>query len=138
LAAATEEVVDFGDAVLGAPTPAVTSSSTHRAAGGTGDGSSPDVFDGGRPPGLAGGDRWDCPYPQEAARAHVDNAVVTLEVRIDVDGGIAHLSVRRDPGYGFGREALRCARAKRWTPGLGKDGRPIVGTALVNVRFERS
>jgi protein TonB len=90
-----------------------------------------------RVPVLAGGARWDCPFPEEADAAGIEAAVVGLEVRVAADGRVESVTVSRDPGNGFGREARRCAMSKRWSAGLDRAGNPIAMTTAVNVRFER-
>jgi protein TonB len=83
---------------------------------------------------LAGGSSWQCPFPTEAL---VDEATVLLRVQVDASGAVAGVSVLREPGDGFGREAARCARSKSWSPALDRDGRPVAAAADVNVRFQR-
>ena len=91
-----------------------------------------------RPPQLAGGAQWQCPFPLEADDAGIDNAVVTLRVEVDASGGVQKVTTTADPGNGFGREARRCATSKRWAAGLDREGHPVAAVALINVRFERN
>jgi protein TonB len=86
---------------------------------------------------LAGDARWRCPFPPEADTAQVDSAVVRLRVDVDVSGKATRVSVLKDPGFGFGREAMRCALASAWTPALNRSGAPLDATSVVDVRFER-
>lgn len=90
-----------------------------------------------RPPQLAGGARWDCPFPLEADDAGLDHAVVTLRVDVGSDGGVQRVSIVSDPGNGFGREARRCAGSKRWQAAVDRTGHPLAAAATVNVRFDR-
>lgn len=90
-----------------------------------------------RPPSLGGAAVWDCPFPPEADDAGIDHAVVTLHVDVAADGGVVRASASSDPGHGFGREALRCAKYKTWSPALDRSGRAIAGVATVRVRFDR-
>lgn len=90
-----------------------------------------------RPPMLAGGGRWDCPFPSEADVEDIHSAVVSLRVRVGKSGTVEAVEVTRDPGFGFGREARRCALRKKWQPGLDKNGQATEGVAIVNVRFGR-
>lgn len=90
-----------------------------------------------RPPQLAGGAQWDCPFPEEADMEGRDNASVRLRVEVASDGRVGGVAVMRDPGAGFGREARRCALRKRWSPALDRAGQPTAGAAIVNVRFVR-
>lgn len=91
-----------------------------------------------RAPALAGGASWNCPFPREADLDGIDDAVVALRVRVARDGSVEDVSIERDPGSGFGREAMRCARRKRWAPGLDAAGNPAAMSSRVNVRFTRS
>jgi protein TonB len=86
---------------------------------------------------LAAGLRWDCPFPEEAEQADIDDAVVGLDVHVAADGSVTSTRVLSDPGHGFARQARRCALAKRWQPGLDRAGRPTAQSVLVNVRFVR-
>jgi len=106
-----------------------------RAAGVPG-GTGTDV-DQSRQPQLAGGAQWDCPFPMEADDEGIDHAVVTLRVEVAADGGVSKVEATNDPGYGFAREARRCASRKRWAPGFNREGQPASAVALVRVRFDR-
>jgi protein TonB len=90
-----------------------------------------------RSPMLAGNGQWDCPFPSEAARAGVDSAIVMLRVEVKADSHIESVIVLRDPGDGFGREARRCALAKRWQAGLDREGKAAQRTTVVSVHFQR-
>jgi protein TonB len=86
---------------------------------------------------LAGGARWRCPFPSEADAAQVDRAIVRLRVEVDASGKARGASVLRDPGLGFGREAMRCALTTAWNAALDRAGSPVVASVVVDVRFER-
>lgn len=90
-----------------------------------------------RPPELASGGTWQCPFPSEAERDGVDGATVALRVSVSADGAVVDVAITQDPGHGFGREARQCARTKRWAPALDRDGRPVAGAKTVNVHFVR-
>jgi outer membrane biosynthesis protein TonB len=96
--------------------------------------SGPDRSKGAR---LAEGGSWNCPFPSEADTAQIDHAVVTLRIAVAPDGSPLTVTVTADPGNGFGREASACAMRKRFSPALDHGGRPIAGSSLVNVRFDR-
>lgn len=151
--AAADDVVDFGDSfVVGkgesyAGGVTETSGVAKRAVrdavaraggtpGGTGAAVAPPV-DRSRPPALAGGSSWDCPFPEEADEAGVDHAVVGLRIQVGADGRVLSVTTSADPGHGFGREARRCAHSKRWSPGLDSSGTPSAASTVVNVRFDR-
>lgn len=90
-----------------------------------------------RAPQLAGGFQWDCPFPEEADDEGISHAVVTLRVAVGVSGRVDKVDVVKDPGYGFGREARRCAMSKGWAAGLDRAGNPTATATLVNVSFDR-
>jgi protein TonB len=90
-----------------------------------------------RRPAVMGGVEWRCPFPSEADAMDIDSAVATIRVDLDASGTIRSVSIQSDPGHGFGREAKRCASTKAWMPALDRDGQPVDGTAVVNVRFVR-
>ena len=148
---APAEVVDFGNTFVtgnsakfagGVTEQGGTSATAVRAAnaraGGVPGGTGTDVTaDRSRPPRLAGGAVWDCPFPIEADDAGLDHAVVGLRVEVNAAGSVVRADAIKDPGHGFGREARRCAQRKRWAPGIDSAGRPIAASALIKVRFER-
>lgn len=86
---------------------------------------------------LAGDATWACDFPREADAAQIDHAVVTLRIAVDIQGAVNSVTIVTDPGSGFGREARTCAMLKRFEPALNRDGQPVAGTSLVNVRFDR-
>jgi protein TonB len=151
IAGASDEAVDFGDVIV------ADNRSTHggavRHAEGTSKHAVDDVGaraqgrpkvtaaapapDRSRPPALVGGLKWDCPFPGEADAEGINHAVVTLRVELDQRGNVLRSMVAKDPGSGFGREARRCARLQRWSPGLDRAGNPIAAETRVIVRFDR-
>jgi protein TonB len=150
---AAEEIVDFSETFVqgtaatyagGVSAAAGTSEQAVRAPGARaqgvigGTGTDTSGVNRSRAPALAGGATWDCPFPREAELEEIDDAVVALRVRVSREGSVEDVSVERDPGSGFGREAMRCARNKRWAPGLDAAGNPAAMTSRVNVRFIRS
>jgi periplasmic protein TonB len=141
LARDTPEVLDFGDSFVqgnaerhagGVTQSSGTSQAAVRAHDARGAGVNRT-----RPPALADGVDWDCPFPEEADSAEIDSAVVGLQVVVNAAGEVQSATVTRDPGHGFAREARRCALSKRWRAGLDHAGDPTDATSLVNVRFER-
>lgn len=104
-------------------------------AGGVEGGKGDTLVDRSRPARLAAGRVWDCPLPEEAEYEGIDSAVVTLEIEVAADGTLKQVAIKKDPGYGFGREARRCALSKKWEPALDRTGKPIAMKQLVNVRF---
>jgi protein TonB len=147
-----DEVLDFGETIVqgdsarfaGGVTQAGGTSAkavgdTRARAGGVEGGTGTDTSgrDRSRSASLAGGAVWDCPFPEEADDEEIDEAVVTLRVRVARDGTLEAVDVARDPGAGFGREARRCARDKRWRPALDRAGNAIAAQSVINVRFSR-
>jgi protein TonB len=90
-----------------------------------------------RRPTMTGSSLWNCPFPQEADQDHVDRATVGVQVTIDADGVPKSVSVVRDPGHGFAREAQRCALGKRWEPALDREGSRVESTVPINIHFDR-
>ena len=87
---------------------------------------------------LAGASEWSCPFPQEADSAQIDEAYVTLQVDVGQEGAPQAARVLADPGNGFGREARRCAMAKRYSVAFDRNGDPIAGTTRpFRVHFSR-
>jgi protein TonB len=86
---------------------------------------------------LGGGKEWQCPFPPEADAAQVDEAQVMLEVQIRPDGSAGSVTVLKDPGYSFGREARNCALRQHHTAATDHDGNPIASTIKVKVKFSR-
>ena len=81
---------------------------------------------------------WSGPVPSsEADRAGIGSALVSMRVAVDASGVVRDVELRADPGHGFGAAADRCARSKRWTPALDRQGSPVAGDATINVRFRR-
>lgn len=78
---------------------------------------------------------WQCPFPNEADG--VDDARAVVEVDVSPDGKPLSVRVLTDPGYGFGREAARCAMRERYQGALDKEGNPVAGRARVGVTFSR-
>lgn len=92
-----------------------------------------------RPARPMAGSGWnDCGFPPEADAEQVNQALVTLVVVVDETGRPKSASAVKDPGYGFGARAERCALKKSFEPSLDRLGKPKVGsTAPFTVRFTR-
>ncbi|MGD0675428.1 MAG: energy transducer TonB [Polyangiaceae bacterium] len=86
---------------------------------------------------LGGGTNWECPFPAEADTAQIDDTYVILQVEVGTDGSPSHVRVIRDPGNGFGREALRCALQRHYETALDHDGQPMAGVFSTRVHFSR-
>ena len=87
--------------------------------------------------GLADED-WTCPWPHEAEAQQIDEQVAVVRVVVRPDGTAASARVVRDPGSGFGTQAIACALRQRYTPATDRHGRPIEAESPpVRVRFTR-
>lgn len=91
-----------------------------------------------RPAALTHGESWSwsCPWPAEADA--IDDAVAIVQITVDPAGRASRVDVVADPGYGFGREARRCALREIYAPALDREGRVVTGTTKpFRVRFAR-
>lgn len=111
------------------------------AVGGTGTAPAPAAprVDRSRKAGVSGSSDWsDCPFPAEADAEQIDQAYVTIQVKVKPDGSPESVNIVQDPGKGFGREARKCAMRKKYNFALDVDGNPIGGmTGPIRVKFER-
>ncbi len=82
-------------------------------------------------------DEWDCPWPAEADALGVNEQTVLLRVNVRADGSVQAVIVVKDPGYGFGPEALACAREARFEAALDLNGQPTQSHRLLRVAFTR-
>jgi TonB family protein len=80
---------------------------------------------------------WACAWPREADGEAIDTQSATVRITVGADGRLESASIEADPGYGFGRAALECARAMRYAPALDASGTPMRATTSVRVRFWR-
>ena len=79
-----------------------------------------------------------CPFPAEADLAGIDHAVVTLQVRVKPDGRAGAITVLDDPGHGFGRAAIYCAKQLTFSAARNKQGTYIEAEAPpTRIRFTR-
>jgi hypothetical protein len=90
------------------------------------------------PPRIGGYVYWECPWPEAAAQAGVNHAVVHVTVDVTVRGNATAVQLIDQPGYEFGDDAIRCAMDQRYIPGRDTQGRPVAGrTRKFSVRFSR-
>lgn len=90
-----------------------------------------------RPVALAAG-TWACPWPSEADAEQIDEQTVVIRVRVRADGTVETAQVVSDPGIGFGRSALTCARQTRFEPARSADGTIVVAwSPPIRVHFSR-
>jgi periplasmic protein TonB len=92
-----------------------------------------------RPAGINSSGDWnDCGFPPEADQEGVNFGKVTIAVTVRTDGRARSVAVIKDPGYGFGAVAQRCAMRKTYQPALNRAGEAIEQTtAPFTVRFTR-
>jgi protein TonB len=109
------------------------------ATGGTGNvGTQTAGVDKSRGAGVSGSSDWDCPFPPEADALQEDLAFVMIKVAVAADGKPTKVTVTKDPGHGFAREARTCAMQKRFLTALDAAGNAVAGeTKEFRVRFER-
>jgi protein TonB len=87
---------------------------------------------------LEGNTSWDCDFPGEADRDHIDNAVVEMRVTVRSDGTAVAVEILEDPGHGFARMASACALKHKFTPALDREGKPTWATTRrFHVGFHR-
>lgn len=92
-----------------------------------------------RPVSLAQAE-WSCPWPAEADALLVDHQTVVIRVTVRASGGIDHVEVLSDPGYGFGAEARRCALQNQalFLAARNAAGDPVTGVSVpIRVHFDR-
>jgi protein TonB len=91
-----------------------------------------------RPAAMADPSAWlNAPFPREADDAQIDNAAVKIQIQVHPDGTVDVPTVVKDPGYGFGREAVKYAMRIKYMPALDRDGHAIPGTITTIVRYSR-
>jgi len=80
----------------------------------------------------------DCGFPAEAEIDGIDNATVSIMVTVSAEGRAKSVSVTKDPGHGFGKQARDCAFRKPFVVGLDAAGQPTTKTTPpFVVRFTR-
>ena len=67
-----------------------------------------------------------CGTVQVCTAAMLDHAVATLRVEVDATGAARSVTVTKDPGHGFGREARRCALRCRATATPTPPATPVI------------
>ncbi len=82
--------------------------------------------------------RWRCAWPDEAISQDIYEQAVVLRVVVLADGSVEAAQLVDDPGLGFGRAALACAKRTSFTPALDPNGRPVRALSPpIRVRFTR-
>ena len=93
-----------------------------------------------RQPRLSGASRYwdDCPFPAEADAEGINNASVQIMVTVSAEGRAKSVTVLKDAGFGFGRQAKQCAMRKTYDPGLNTLGKAVeMSMPPINVSFRR-
>jgi len=81
---------------------------------------------------------WSCDWPREAVAEDIYEQAVVLRVVVRADGHVEAAQLVDDPGHGFGRAALACAKRTVFTPALDKQGEPTRALSPpIRVRFTR-
>ena len=78
-----------------------------------------------------------CPFPPQADRQAIDEAAALVRVSIDATGKVTGVRILNDPGFGFGRAALDCAKKMTFDPALDDDAKPVDFSMPIRVRFRR-
>jgi hypothetical protein len=85
-------------------------------------------------------DRGDpaCAFPAEADTAKIATAEVLIRVLVDADGSPESVQTLKEPGFGFGAAAERCAMAREYEPGRDALGVAVARwTPPIRLRFLR-
>ncbi len=81
---------------------------------------------------------WNCPWPRQAEAEQIDEQTVVLRVVVRSDGAVERATILKDPGHGFGQQAVACAMRTRFSPAHDRLGRPIgAQSPPIRVRFTR-
>lgn len=92
-----------------------------------------------RPAKRRGGLDMDCSWPSSAEASDLDEAFVELRVSVRADGAVSNVDILKDPGFGLGAQAKRCALREAWDPALDREGKAMNGfSKVLRVRFERN
>ena len=98
----------------------------------------PPAEDRSRPATVDTSVRWNCGFPPEADIDGIDNAVVKIIVTVSPEGRAKNVSIAKDPGHGFGKQARDCAFRMPFVAGLDALGKPTTKTTPpFDVRFTR-
>lgn len=90
-----------------------------------------------RPVALTEGN-WVCPWPAEADAEQIDEQTVVIRVRVRADGGVDAAELVADPGVGFGRAALACAKQTHFQPARdGTGALTVAWSSPIRVHFTR-
>ena len=68
---------------------------------------------------------WTCPWPDEAAEVDFQETSVVVRAHVLANGHASTIAILRDPGFGFGRAAIRCAQTKAYRPARNASGTAI-------------
>ncbi|HEX5657756.1 MAG TPA: hypothetical protein VFX59_11200 [Polyangiales bacterium] len=92
-----------------------------------------------RPPQFASRN-WPCGWPPEAEELDIEEMYVTIKATVKASGELGEVKVQQDPGYGFAKRAVWCARSRvRFDPALDANGTPVDGELPpMRIKFERS
>ncbi len=84
------------------------------------------------------GKQWRCPWPQTALSQDIYEQSVLLKVVVTASGQVESVRVLKDPGFGFGGAAVRCARRTKFAPARDAAGKAVRATSPpIRVRFTR-
>jgi protein TonB len=84
------------------------------------------------------GQSWSCPWPPEADSDRIDEQTVVIRVVVDQDGSVKSAEIVVEPGHGFGKAAVACAKNTRFTPAHDRAGNAVrARSPPIRVRFTR-
>lgn len=81
--------------------------------------------------------QWNCPFPSEAELDQINYMQVDVTVMVGASGRASSAKVIKDPGYGFGRAAQRCAKRKRYAAAHNRIGKSVASTLVLTINFQR-
>lgn len=81
---------------------------------------------------------WNCPWPHEADDEQIDEHSAIVRVTIGPDSAVVGARIVTDPGHGFGKAALACAKGTSYHAARDKRGTPVrAESPPIRVRFTR-
>ena len=81
---------------------------------------------------------WTCPWPDEAEMLGIDEQVVLIRALVDTAGKAKKVTILADPGHGFGKATLECAKSAQFQSARDAKGEPYTATSPpIRVRFTR-
>jgi len=91
---------------------------------------------------LTGTSDWNCGdlFPSEADSEQINDMYVTVEVTVNGEGRVTSARPVNDPGHGFGRAGVQCAKRQgrdMFNVALDQNGNPIEAKKSFRIHFTR-